>query len=64
MFSQAELISKGYHSWVPGLVEMFRDSVGPFILLASSRFAYLRLVNFCIICKSLSLPGKCASKNH
>ena len=29
MVLQAELISKGYHSLVPGLISMFRDHMGP-----------------------------------
>ena len=30
MVSQAELISKCYHSLVPGLISIFRDGMGPF----------------------------------
>ena len=30
MISQAELISKGYHSLVHGIISFFRDSIGPF----------------------------------
>ena len=30
MVSQAELISKGYHSLVLGLISIFRDGMGPF----------------------------------
>ena len=30
MVSQAELISKDYHSLVPGLVSIFIDGMGPF----------------------------------
>ena len=30
MVSQTELISKGCHSFVPGLISIFRDGMGPF----------------------------------
>ena len=30
MDSQVELISKGYHCFVPGLISIFRDGMGPF----------------------------------
>ena len=30
MVSQAELISKGYHSLVPDFISIFRDGMGPF----------------------------------
>ena len=30
MVSQSKLISKGYHSLVPGLITVFRDGMGPF----------------------------------
>ena len=30
MVLQAELISKGYHYLVPGLISIFRDGIGPF----------------------------------
>ena len=30
MFSQAELISKGYNSLVPGLISIFFRDMGPF----------------------------------
>ena len=30
MVSQAELIFKGYHSLVPGLILIFIDGMGPF----------------------------------
>ena len=46
MVSQADLISKGYHSLVPGVISLFRDGMGPFNKTYVNIISKKRAINF------------------